>query len=52
MIFQIITTNTADISTNLGKINNITKTIMLKNIYFTDFDSKKDEAIVKELLYL
>ena len=23
---------------------------MLKNIYFTDFDSKKDEAIVKELL--
>ena len=25
---------------------------MLKNIYFTDFDSKKDEAFVKELLYL
>ena len=24
---------------------------MLKNIYFTDFDSKKDEAIVKELLH-
>ena len=47
-----ISTNEGNISSNLGKINNITKTIMLKNIYFTDFDSKKDEAIVKELLYL
>ena len=25
---------------------------MLKNRYFTDFDSKKDEAFGKELLYL
>ena len=42
--------NKKDISSNLGKINNITKTLMLKNIYFTDFDSK-DEAVVKELLH-
>ena len=47
-----ISTNEGNISSNLGKINNITKTIMLKNIYFTDFDSKKDEVFVKELLYL
>ena len=33
-----ISTNKNDTSSNLGKINNITKTIMLKNIYFTDFD--------------
>ena len=44
-------TNKGNISSNLGKINNITKTIMLKNIYFTDFDSKKDEASVRELLH-
>ena len=25
---------------------------MLKNIYFTDFNSKKDEAIINELLHL
>ena len=48
----LISTNTSSISTNLSKINNITKTIMLKNIYFTDFDSKKDEPIIKELIRL
>ena len=42
--------NENNISSNLGKINNITKTIMLKNIYFTDFNSKKDEVITRELL--
>ena len=46
-----ITTNEGNISSNSGKINNITKTIMLKNMYFTDFNSKKDEAFVKELLH-
>ena len=46
----IINTNKSNIASNLGKINNIRKTIMLKNIYFTDFDSKKDESIVQELL--
>ena len=46
-----ISTNENDISSNLGKINNITKTIMLKNIYFTDFNSKKDEVITRELLH-
>ena len=46
-----ITTNEDKISSNSGKINNITKKIMLKNIYFTDFNSKKDEAFVKELLH-
>ena len=45
-----ISTNENDISSNLGKINNITKKVMLKNIYFTDFDSKKDEVITRELL--
>ena len=45
-----ITTNEGDISSNAGKINNITKIIMLKNIYFTDFDSK-DEVIIKESLH-
>ena len=49
LIQKKITKNEGDISSNLGKINNITKTIMLKNIYFTDFDSK-DEAVVKELI--
>ena len=47
-----INTNVTDISSNLSKINDITKTIMLKNIYFTDFDSKKDEPIIKELIFL
>ena len=46
-----INTNKGNISSNLGKINNITKTFMLKNIYFTDFDSR-DKAFVKELLHL
>ena len=36
-----ISTNEGNISSNSGKIDNITKTIMLKYIYFTDFDSKK-----------
>ena len=49
---RLINTNTSSISSNLSKINNITKTIMLKNIYFTDFDSKKDEPIIKELIFL
>ena len=40
-----------DNASNLLKINNITKTFMLKNIYFTDFDST-DEPFVKELLLL
>ena len=48
----LISTNKNDISSNLGKINNITKTIMLKNIYFADFDSNKDEVITRELLRL
>ena len=47
-----INTSEGNISSNLGKIDNITKTIMLKNIYFTDFNSKKDEAIINELLHL
>ena len=46
-----INTNTSSISTNLEKIDNFTKTIMLKNIFFTDFDSKKDEVITRELLH-
>ena len=46
-----INDNKDNIASNLGKINNITKTIMLKNIYFTDFDST-DETIYKELLRL
>ena len=46
-----INTNKGNISSNLGKINNITKTFMLKNIYFTDFNST-NEAFVKELLHL
>ena len=48
----LISANTSSISSNLNKINDITKTIMLKNIYFTDFDSKKDEPIIKELIFL
>ena len=48
----LISTNTSSISSNLSKINDITKTIMLKNIYFTDFDSKKDEPIINQLLFL
>ena len=48
----LISANTSSISSNLNKINNITKTIMLKNIYFTDFDSKIDEPIIKELIFL
>ena len=48
----LISTNTSSISSNLSKINDITKTIMLENIYFTDFDSKKDEPIIKELIFL
>ena len=48
----LISTNTSSIASNLSKINDITKTIMLKNIYFTDFDSKKDEPIIKELIRL
>ena len=47
-----ISTNKNDISSNLEKINDITKTIMLKNIYFTDFDSNKDEDAIIELLHL
>ena len=47
-----INTNKNNISSNLGKINNITKTIVLKNIYFTDFNSKKDEDSIIELLHL
>ena len=43
--------NKNDIADNLGKINNITKTIMLKNTYFTDFDLT-DKTIYKELLRL
>ena len=35
---------------DIAKINNITKTIMLKNIYFTDFDSKINDTIVRELI--
>ena len=46
-----ISTNKGNISSNLGKINNITKTLMLKNIYFTDFNST-NESFVKELLHL
>ena len=56
----IINTNKSNIASNLKKIttnasnleiiNNITKTIMLKNIYFTDFDSK-NEALVRDLLH-
>ena len=42
--------NTVSISNNLNEINNITKTIMLKNIYFTDFDSI-ERSFTNELLY-
>ena len=48
----LISTNTSSIASNLSKINDITKTIMLKNIYYTDFDSKKDDPIIKELIFL
>ena len=41
--------NSKDILTNSEKINNITAAIVLKNIYFTDFDST-DKLIRKELL--
>ena len=47
----LISTNTGSIASNLKKINDITKTIMLKNTYFTDFDST-NESIIKELLRL
>ena len=47
----IIDTNKNNISSNLRKINNIRKTIMLKNIHFTDFDSK-DEAFTRGLISL
>ena len=46
-----ISTNESAISSNLGKINNIRKTIMLKNIYFTNFDSK-DESFSRGLISL
>ena len=42
--------NTVGISDNLNQITNITKTFMLKNIYFTDFDSI-DRRFTIELLY-
>ena len=45
-----ISSNLGKINTNVGKINNITKTFMLKNIYFNDFDAKKDDLIIRELL--
>ena len=48
-ISEQINTNKSDIADNLGKIN-ITNSIMLKNIYFTDFDSKINDTIVKELI--
>ena len=40
-----------DIKDSLDNVKNITNSIMLKNIYFTDFDSTKD-TIYKELLRL
>ena len=46
-----INTNKSNISSNLRKINNITKTIMLKYIYFTNFNSK-DEAFTRGLISL
>ena len=46
-----ISNDLEQINDNKEKINNITKTIMLKNIYFTDFDST-EEVIYKELLRL
>ena len=46
-----INTNKSSISSNLEKINNIRKTFTLKNIYFTNFDSK-DESFSRELLSL
>ena len=42
--------NTVDISTNLNDITNIKKTFMLKNIYFTDFDSI-ERSFTNQLLY-
>ena len=45
-----INTNKSDIADNLGRINNIANSIMLKNIYFTDFDSKIDDTIERELI--
>ena len=42
--------NTVGISDNLNEITNITKTFMLKNIYFTDFDSV-NHSFTNELLY-
>ena len=50
-ISEQINTNKSDIADNLGKINNITNSIMLKNIYFTDFDSKINDTIIKELIH-
>ena len=46
-----INTNKGNISFNLEKINNITKTIILKNIYFTNFDST-DESFTRHLISL
>ena len=50
--------NENNIKSNLGKIDKnkdditkITNSIILKNIYFTDFESKIDETIVRELLH-
>ena len=48
--FRKIGINTVGISDNLNEITNITKTFMLKNIYFTDFDSI-ERSFTNELLY-
>ena len=47
----LISTNTSSIASNLSKINDFTKTIILKNIYFTDFDST-DKSFTKHLISL
>ena len=49
-ISEQVNDNKDNIASNLGKINNISKTIMLKNIYFTDFESKINDTIIKELI--
>ena len=46
-----INTNKGNISSNLSQINNIRKTIMLKYIYFTNFDLK-DETFTRRLISL
>ena len=48
--FRKIGINTVGISNNLNEITNITKTFMLKNTYFTDFDSI-ERSFTNELLY-